>query len=416
MQRSLQPRFSLYIEGQDVTSYAKYPLTYREEPDIISTFSFQLAGRNFAFSSGKSGEAFNITNAIKLGNQVEFYGGTMDVENYRLLFKGSVKNINPQYAESGEVSVFVTAVGTTFRAAVKQVNEVYPSPRSKRPWANTSPIKASQIVRGIAEEIKIPVQEIRLANDQEFTFENPITQYKETDWAFLKKLSQRIGANVWGEYLADVGEAMFFVDKSAQMNLDVPDIRFVYPIRKTDGSYEYSELKDGDRIIISATIEQDLTSANANVRIVQSFDKISGEKATLLQVRKTNEQGEVFIKYYRPKVDESKLPQDSVERDRLKNIAANLGGDNNYTLEDVEQYFVPAEFIDDSYSVIDKPWIGITITAKIDGDVNIRSKRSYPVLGIGRYGSDTLEENYLLFELSHVFDTDGFTTELTLRL
>lgn len=418
MPKLLQPRFSILIEEQDVTASISGTITYDQQPDVISTLDFVLSGRSH-FIQGESpkSDVLSAAHVVKLGNSVRCFMGTMDAGNYKEVFSGNVKTLNPVFDESGLIKTTLSCAGPTFSASQNVVSEVYPSENATRSWASSSPITATEIIEGIAGELSIPIKEIVLADDREYTFENPIVQYRESDWTFLRRLAKRLGCNVWGEHFPqEGGEKLYFVDKSSQMNTD-ETTGFIHPLRKPDNSYEFSELRNsGERILFDIDVEQDLAAAEANVRITQQFDKATGEDFTVFQVRKEDSQGQVFVKYYKMEVDEAKLPTDPTEQERVKNIAYNLGGNNSYSLEDVEKYFKPASFNKDETNVIDKPWFGITITGKIDGDVNLIAKRSYPVRGIGRYGSDNLEENYYLNQLKHIISEEGFITEVTLKL
>lgn len=420
----LQPRFQLKINGVDVTTQVEGSVVYEESPDVISTLNFTLG----VYKDSKYATRVNIIGAkdvIKLFDLVEFSGGTDDETNYRTLFKGTVKYLNFAYPDSGSVTVTVEAVDTAYKAAKDRAFYTYPSNGSKRAWADVKTLTTTQIVTNLVEkEFGLSFgtfnnqKALVIQQDITFDYKNPLTQRNETDWALLRRLAKRMNCALWSEYNSGQ-QQIYFVDKNVLANSTTDDISFRYLLRSANQDFTYSDLLAPNEMALrDVNVTQDLAAAYANIRVITKFDYKSGTELTTFQTTETAPDGTLRIKYYSFEVDQSKLPSDPNEREEVMKIAASLASEDEspYTIDDIKKYFKEAKFYDDRFPYVDKPWFGVTITATVDGNVWIQTKKSYKIKGIGRYGSETLTDYYYLRTLRHVWDEKGYTTELEFLL
>lgn len=81
------------------------------------------------------------------------------------------------------------------------------------------PGKLSDIVTGLVAPYSIPIGQIKLDNDPQFTDDAPLIQGPMTDWAFLQQLAVRFGARAYVEINDDVSQ-FYFVSKSALVGGD----------------------------------------------------------------------------------------------------------------------------------------------------------------------------------------------------
>ena len=85
-------------------------------------------------------------------------------------------------------------------------------------------------------------------------------------------------------------------------------------------------------------------------------------------------------------------------------------GDNNP--EHANYYYTAKRIYDEQTAVFDKAFFGITVTAKCNQDLSIRSQRSYKIRGLLLYRTESSETTFLLRGLKHIWDADGTWTEL----
>ena len=87
-----------------------------------------------------------------------------------------------------------------------------------------------------------------------------------------------------------------------------------------------------------------------------------------------------------------------------------VAGDNNP--RHANYYYKAVKIYDEQMAVFDKAFFGITVTAKCNQDLDIRSQRTYKIRGILSYHSKNLDTSFFLRGLKHVWDADGTWTEL----
>lgn len=422
MSRRLQQRYRLFVNGVDVTADISGDIVYESSPDVVASLSFTLSGNRFLSRQTNLAASLTSKDMIKMFDKVEFEGGTLENDlNYGPIFKGFVKYIRPQFPDSGSMSVNVEAVDYSFRAAANRGYFVYPSTASPRQWAIAKSLKTSDIVRGISSDMGVPIfknldgsEDVRLALDKVFTLTAPLTQKNESDWQVLRKLAKQLNCSVWTSYESG-NTYLHFVDKSfLRDDSNYGEIVFAYPLR-AGHDFVISEFKPEYRILQGVNVEQDFSAMSETKKVVTTFDYAKGEEITVFEAKIT-ENGRQVTKYFTFEIDEAKTRALSPEqRKDLEKIAYSIAGDeeSGHSIEEIAPYFKPATFLDERRNfVVDKPYFGITITATVDGDINITPRRNYRVLGIGRYGSDSLDQNYYLRTLRHRWGSSGFLTEL----
>ena len=460
MSKQIQPRFQLLLNGVDVTDDVKDEVTFVDEPNNISNLSFMLSGSEYIMSSA---------DVVKLGDRVEFYGGTMGEsfieptkENYKLFFYGHVKNIAPDYADTGLLSVSIEAIDTGYVAMKEKRKFSYPTANAKvRSWANVDKITVNDIIEGIVvKELKMNLGTVMLPDDNIFyTLKSPIKQAGINDWKFLIKLAKLNGCNVYTRTEENKTTYIDFIDIGKTKNALQEKVRFVYPLRENNylkdtpnaNSYKYPTINDAgtvDIVALTISVSQDLSLFYANRRVyqlispetgksvslIQTFDELSQEMKDFNKESKAKGEeepykvaftsgGKQFINaYYKMEVDPSKLPPDPEEARKVEDIAKKVMSQEKLedgtvaSFEDIKPYFKRAEFMDARYRVADEPYVGIDVNMTIEGDVFLKNSVSYRILGIQRYGSDNLESSYALITTTHRWGDDGYFCDLQFKL
>ena len=122
------------------------------------------------------------------------------------------------------------------------------------------PGKLSDIVSALVEPYAIPVGQIKLDNDPQFTDDAPLIQGPMTDWAFLQQLAVRFGARAYVEINDDTSQ-FYFVSESALVGGD--------PV----GGMTFSV---GDGPLIEFTCQR-MASASAPILAASVVDPQTGE-------------------------------------------------------------------------------------------------------------------------------------------
>jgi hypothetical protein len=401
MQDHLQQVYTIRINGQPVQMDVEGDVVYEEQPGMINTLNFSLK------------RTLKYIEVLKIGHSVEMEGGTFDPGNRKIIFKGVIKRLQIQYAESGFPTLQVQCFDGTFSKATRtSVNFCYPQKNSARAWARVSKIKASEIVRNIIQqEMKLPVgdrDQIAIAADKEYTLLNPICQDYQTDWAFLLKMAERLGCVMWS-VMEEGTQKIYFVDRSKAANV-TNKISFLYPLRDEENDFIQKELKENQQVLRELNVEEDVDQANANMRTVTRFDYEKGEEFLLYARTEEDKNGKKTTYYY--ELDDTKfdgLPDS--ERKRLMDM-----GIDNIPFEESVKFFKEVAHVEGDVEAFDgKTFVGIRVSASTDGNVNIVSKQSYMLYGIAKYSSRGTESRYYLESLRHRFGGEGFITEMDFR-
>jgi hypothetical protein len=427
MPKQLQQKYLLEVNGVDVTAFIEGEVTFVSAPEMVGQLSFTLVGREFLLGTGKiAASDASPKDAIKLYDEVYFEGGAgIDGDyNYAPIFRGSVKYVRPQYPNEGTIRVSIEAVDYSYKMALNKNFYVYPSKDNGRNWGQGSSIKASEIVKNMANDLGVAIgknesnqDDIKFVVDTEYTRTSPLTQRNESDWAVLRKVAKRHNCHMWTDFENNQSE-LHFVDKSLLRGDDNSgDITFVYPLRTSDTGFEHPKLEENEIPIWDVSVEQDFSAIGETKRVVTKFDYETGEETNYFEAKIT-EDGKEITKLFTFEIDESKTASLTPEKRReLETISYSIAGDASspHDINEIAKYFKPAKFYNDRKNlIVDKPYFGITVTATCEGNVQIRARKNYKIIGIGRYGSDSLEGTYFLRTLTHKWGSTGFLTTLEL--
>lgn len=432
--------YKLFINGVDVTYESSgEDVTYETSQETLATLTFTLSGRRFVIpkeGEGNRNSAYTLTakDVVKLLDKVVLYGGVIrqnddgsaapDPNNYRLVFSGFVKNLQITYDDSGLMKTAVEAVDSTYDLTQNKNFNVYPGVSAGRSWTNKDTLTTEEIVQGIANDMGIKAN-INVLYKEPWKSTRTMVQRNESDWSFLRRLAKRTNCEFWTDYDESSDASILnFVSKELLRGQKIPseqivkDIVFVYPLRTLTDDFEYPRLDSNEMQMWGVTVEQDISQLFATRRTVTKFDYSTGEDINVWEV-KVKENDKEVIKLFKFELDEektNKLPPE--ERDRLQNLAYDIAGGEytNADIEEISQYFKPAEFYSDKFPIKDSPFMGVTIKATVDGNVNIYTKKNYLVKGIGRYASNVLEEYYYMTTVTHTWGSEGFLTQIELKL
>lgn len=414
----------MLVNGVDVTSDLSGDITLDLSPGVVSSLSFTLSGKNFWVPGERppSGETASPKDVVKLFDKVYFEGGAgIGSSNYSSLFLGSVIRLQPEYTSQGRLKVRIEAADYSYRSAYATNYYAYPGKNQDRSWANGSTIRASKIIYKLAEESGLQIgkdqygnEDVKLAVDLEFTLKSPLVQKNKTDWTILRQLAKRLNCSFWTTQ--ENGQLyLHFVDKSfLRDGSNRGGFGFLYALRENSGKFVYPSLNPGEQAIWNVYVDHDFSQISAATRVIPFFDYGRGETVNVFEATIT-EDGKKVTKYFTFEIDEAKVRSlPPAQRREIENISYQIaGGDSGYDISDIAKYFKPAKFYSDRRVLtVDEPYFGIRITATTDGNVNIIPRRNYPVRGIGRYGSDNLEDNYYLRSVKHTFGSEGFLTEM----
>lgn len=418
----LNQRYLLRINGVDVTSEVSGDVVYESNPDVVSSLSFTLKGERFSTSVDKQGrKSVTAKDVVKLLDKIDFEGGAGYSDNYGHVFRGFVKYIRPTYSDSGVFKVNIEAVDYSFRGAMNRTFHSYPSTTSdSRQWAVKSEITASDIIRGIVKDMGLTFaqhenqDDLRLLSDRVFNLRTPLTQRNESDWQLLRKLAGQLNCNFWTSYV-DGNSVIHFVDKSfLRDESNSGETVFLYPLR-SGPNFVFTDKKPGQILIREVDVEQDFAAMDETKKVITTFDYNKGEEVTVFEA-KVVEQGKEISKYFTFELDEAKVSALAPDQRRdLENIASSIAGGEaaGYTINDIAPFFKPASFLDDRRNfLVDKPYFGITVRATIDGNLGIIPRKNYTIYGLGRYGSESLQQKYYLRSLTHRWGSSGFLTNL----
>jgi hypothetical protein len=452
--RKIQQIYRLLINGVDATENIVGDVVVESQPDVLNSLNIVLQGGSYLTKGyqdiGQKGEQKDalklpLAHVVKLQDKVVCEGGTLEGfenrTNYAVLFVGFVKYLRPSYSDSGIVTVALECVDYTFKAATNKIFNVYPCPNGvseikssplpnatkikvARSWGTSGKIKASEIIRNISNDMKVPIaldadgkEDLKLLVDREYTSTACLTQKNETDWQLLRKLGNSLNCNVWTSINSKSQTVLHFVDKSLLMESLAQKTEFLYPAKSSNfKDFIYKNLKPNQKIVFSCSVEHDYANIDAVSRKVTIFDYKKGLEVTVFEAKIT-ENGKEITKYFTYEIDEAKTNALSEEqRKYVQDVAGSIAGDavSSHSINEIAEYFIPATFIDEKKRnfIVDKPYFGITIKLTCDGDVNILPRKNYNIYGLGRYGSETLESPYYCKVVKHVFSTNGFLTEL----
>lgn len=404
----------------DIERCVTWPVTYEEQASLISTLNFEV-----------DKNADLLLYYFYIGQSVIFYGGHYadNQSGMKHVFSGTVTRIKTKFTDNGKVSFSVECMNYGFTKMGKDFkNYVYPDKKSKRKFAQKDNLSVFQIISGIAKENNIELGDIDLSSGAKRINYNKISvsyQKNESDWKYLNKLAQDLGCNCWISNEDGVDKLNFCSNEKA-FRKQSKDISFLFPLittdKRMDGSIKSSEWqKQNDsaynrpRLLKDVTVDEDISQAYAVSRSAVYFDKDTGEYKEAIARIETDKDGNNTMTFY--ELDEERVAYinrtnpELADKIRSGSPTSLIWGTPDNP-ECASYYYKVTKIYDEQVAVFDKAFFGITVTAKCNQDLNIRSQRTYRIRGILSYHSKSLDTSFFLRGLKHIWDSDGSWTEL----
>lgn len=405
----------------DIESCVSYPITYEEEASLLNTLSFTV-----------SKNADLLLYYFYIGQSIVFYGGYYsDNQNtVRHVFSGTVTRIHTRFADNGRVSFTVECMNYGFTKLGKDAKTfVYPDATSDRQFAQKEELNLKEVVTGIAEANGMELGVIDLSTSAKaVNFDKINIRYQKniSDWKFLTMLAQDFGCSVWCTN-EDGVEKLNFVSHEKAVGMQ-SELSFVFPLYRSDSAslmdntFKDSEIQkftdsayNRPRILRDVTVDEDISQAYAVSRSAMYFDKTTGEYNEAVSRIETDKYGNTSITFY--ELDEQRV---SYVHQTMPEIADKIREGGPSTLpwgtpdnpECASYYYTVIKIHDETTAVFDRAFFGITVKAKCNQDLDIRSQRTYKIRGILSYHSKNLETSFFLRGLKHIWDSDGTWTEL----
>jgi len=393
---------------------------------------------------------------LSIGNKVEFSGGYLqtpissnrdrlaDSSRFKRLFNGTIKEIQLKYADNGLATATVMAIDGSW-TPYGEYNDYtfrYPSKKCSREIGRGTSVKLSELVKAIIEK-PFPDglgcnSKVDLGENQDtlYTLSFPVCQTRMSDWGFLKYLAERNNCYFWTS-VEGSNTVVNFVSKSKavteQNRLEFVwigrgggdkrnftdayvdtfsasgQVRDAYLREAAYGLSDDSKLKENQIKLLTVDIKESPSMFGALVHQITDFNTETGEEETH------------FVMY-----DETKDELIYYELDKAKIETMQQTPDGAKTLKQIQDmgaFGIPWSVAKDYYiakkttkainDAIDKPFLGITVTATCYGNVNIQPQQSYMVHGVSRFSSmRNKSRRYWLKTMKHEWSNSGFITSL----
>lgn len=406
----------------DIEPCVAFPVVYEEQASLLNTLQFTV-----------DKNADLLLYYFYIGQSVKFHGGyySDNQSGMRHVFSGTVTRIRTHFSDSGKVSFTVECMNYGFTKLGKDFkNFVYPDKNGSRKFAQSESLTLLEIINGIAEENNYEVGAIDLSpSAKSVRFDKTNIRYQKniSDWKFLTMLAQDFGCNVWVSN-EDGVEKLNFVSHEKAFRMQ-SDISFLFPLYgvtnrnlRMDNTFQDSEVQkfsdtahNRPRILREVTVEEDISQAYAVSRSAMYFDKTTGEYKDAISKIETDKDGNNTITFY--ELDEQRV---AYVHQNMPEIADKIRDGSPTSLpwgtpdnpECASYYYKVVKIYDEQTAVFDRAFFGITVTAKCNQDLNIRSQRTYKIRGILSYHSKNLNTSFFLRGLKHIWDSDGTWTEL----
>ena len=399
----------------DIEKCVAYPVVYEEQASLLSTLQFTV-----------DKHADLLLYYFYIGQSIIFYGGCYadNQSGMRHVFSGTVTRIRTRFSDSGKVSFTVECMNYGFTKMGKDYkNFAYPDIHSSRSFARAEVLSLMDIIKGIAKDNNFEIGRIKLspeASSHKFTKKDIAYQKNTTDWKFLTDLAQDFGCNVWISTEEGVDKLNFVSNGVAFRNQS--EISFLFPLYGVVKDIRDSEIQkfsdpalNRPRILREVNVDEDISMAYAVSRSAVYFDKETGEYKEAVSKIDTDKDGNTTVTFY--ELDEAKV--EYVHRTMPK-LADKIREGSPTSLpwgtpdnpENASYYYKVKKIYDEGTAVFDKAFFGITVSAKCNQDLDIRSQKTYKIRGILSYHSKNLDTSFFLRGLKHTWDTDGNWTEL----
>lgn len=404
----------------DIERCVTWPVTYEEQASLISTLNFEV-----------DKNADLLLYYFYIGQSVIFYGGHYadNQSGMKHVFSGTVTRIKTKFTDNGKVSFSVECMNYGFTKMGKDFkNYVYPDKKSKRKFAQSDNLSVFQIIKGIANENNIELGDVDLSSGAKRVNYNKISvsyQKNESDWKYLNKLAQDLGCSCWISNEDGVDKLNFCSNEKA-FRKQSKDISFLFPLITTDKrmgssikSSEWQTQNDAaynrPRLLRDVTVDEDISQAYAVSRSAVYFDKTTGDYKEAIARIETDKDGNNTMTFY--ELDEERVAYinrtnpELADKIRSGSPTSLIWGTPDNP-ECASYYYKVTKIYDEQVAVFDKAFFGITVTAKCNQDLKIRSQRTYRIRGILSYHSKSLDTSFFLRGLKHIWDSDGSWTEL----
>lgn len=425
-----QQRFSLFVtkpnkigERLEITDDVD-SVTLEIDQDRISVLTFVLnnpekhseymdTGYHIDFYGGYI-DHYNYANQDQALTRTGFKYDTRSSDHYRYMFNGRVFWVKIRYNQSSEQLHIVCKDMSWGATGTSLPHFSYPSDKSTRAFANKTTIKLSEIVKGICDEIKIK-SDIQISQDPEFNFKRAAVQKGITDWAFLRQLAKNSACYVWTAIDSNTGDyTLYFIDRDKAVNNMNDRIEFVWLGRKDnfefkdgpylptgDGKSEITKFKTNQIQLNEVDVDVNPMIAGSNITQVTDFDEKTGQEVTKLVSYVDDPSGSGTIIYYEldTAAVERLVRTDPEKANRIQNM-----GPTGIPFEVFKEYYIERPISGKGIiNCIDRPYHGISVSAKIDGDVNVEPFQSYRIYGIGKWSTRTNHKalNYYLYSIEH---------------
>lgn len=404
----------------DIEQCVAYPVTYEETSDMLSHLNFTV---------DKHAEV--LLYYFHIGQTIQLFGGFYADNQHTMkhVFSGTVTRIRTQFKDTGDVSFSIECMHYGFtRMGKDPKNFVYPDAKSSRKFAQSDKLSVKEIIEGIAKDNNLEIGAIDLssaARQVDFSKFSVVYQKDMTDWQFLTQLAQDFGCSVWIATENDREKLFFMSNEKAWQKQG--DISFLFPLRnKGITEARESEMQrfsdhdyDRPRLLRELSIDEDISAADSVSRSAVYFDKSSGQykEATSQIIEK---EGKRYIYFYELQEDKVREIQDT-NRELADEIRRNgpsalpWGDPNKPDPHCASYYYKEIVHYEEHEAVFDRAFFGITVSAKTQMDLAIRSQRTYRIRGILSYHSKGIESAYFLTGLKHIWDSDGMWTELEFK-
>jgi len=120
------------------------------------------------------------------------------------------------------------------------------------------PGKLSDILTSIVAPYQIPVGQIKLARDPEFTADAPLIQGPKTDWAFIQELAVQYGARAFVEVNNDTSQFYFVSEKFFLDGDSMGQVTYVYGTSQLI-DFTYQRLASGAAPVSAAVVTDPVT-------------------------------------------------------------------------------------------------------------------------------------------------------------
>ncbi|NLR94862.1 hypothetical protein [Flammeovirga agarivorans] len=407
--------WKVFVDGRDLSDSVK-SIHIDYKADLLVHASFSVTGE-FAIAS------------LRTMAPVELSLGTLrgytnnDTTQYRKkAFKGTIRAVDLELSDSGTAKANVTCVGKGFSQEVHY--EAYPSAEESdtlRTWAKKEKIKASEILKNIAEGmgLKTNSSDLKLLGDLEFSLDAPLIQKDLTDQALLNKLVSYLGCHLYIEKNEDGDSFLRVVASTKQESGDLVFFRVMLREGESLDSFEPIEPSATNQIQIrNVSVSHDVADASkVRNNKVTYFDEGELKELTTWTYSRKDENGKDINEYYTYELNDY---YKSLSDEEQKKVERKLNTEGGLTKEEQTKFFKRARSYDTRARFKIKPYFGIEVEATCDGDFRPVRGKYYNVKGILQYDSTsqrytTTDARFLLVSVLHNCDKEGFTTTLKFR-